>query len=513
MSTEQLDRVHRRYIRISNAFKSSWTFHQFIQGVQKVFSSLEAPDYPSDFQSVYNELKQVSKNLSETTVETANSQLDQVEQKLSPLTQSLLAVDEQISPALLRLFFQRVKNYDDNILTQLVKFYLYSGDGEGWNLDRLDKADYLSTKVVEEYHDSRDAFVLRDPTHVREVAQGFWATLGGRIEPPGETTLAELQGQIRDLGERITSTSSIDELHGEKLIPEYRDLKHELGDLFFQPKVLQAILETNLGLKNHIHRLYRREEQRIVAEYQQVFELERDVPVDVKLREELSDFRAAVERFEKQLQGENLRLDELAQLREQVRDLTAKLRPEEVGDEPLVRPPEARELFQDPGEAAESPVEVPDDDYVQEQYEAIVAALDDTNPTADPRKVALQPEVFSFGLGVREIVAYRRLFGGAKCDRELERFVLRSAALRCRIEQEVEGIKGILDDTAVTRDAPIFAQARSTLRRGDLYLREFEHLLEIKVLEGDVQEAQALQVLKMRMMRAYSGLWLMVYRN
>ena len=506
MSAQDLNRVHRRYIIVSNTFKAAWTFHQFIQGLRKAFADLPGTDYPADFQSLYGELKLVSENLSETSTEAAGSQLDQVETGLMPLIQELLAFDEQISPGLLRQFFQRVKNFDDNILTQLVKFYLYTRNGGDWNLDRLDKADFLSTKVSEEYNESRVAFVLRDRTSLRELAQGFWAALA--VAPLAEDAVESVSRDIKVLEQEIRSIDSIDGLHEHHLIQRYRDLKHSLGDAFFQPRIWHTVLDANLVMKNHIQQLYRRDEQRIIAEYQQVFELERDVPVGVELGEELSEFRVAVERFENQLRGENVRLAELAELRERVRELVPKLQPDVESTLPFVPPPEAQE-----GEKPAVAEALAEDVFVEEQYQAIVSALDDTNPTLDPKRIALQPEIFGLGLGPREVVAYRRLFGGTTCDRGLEQFVLRSAALRALIEKQVEEIKGILDDTASTRDAPIFAEARQTAGLGDLFLRRFEHRIEQAVLSGDGLEAQALQILKMRMMRGYSGVWLMVHRT
>ena len=177
MSTQDLSRVHRRYVVVSSTFKSAWTFHQFVQGLRKVFPELAAGGYPADFQGIYGELKLVSESLSETTVDVAAMQLDQVERRLQPLVEVLFEVDEQVSPGQLRQFFQRVKNFDANILTQLVKFYLHGKGEEDWHLDRLDKADFLSTKVAEEYNDSRGAYVLCDRTKLRELAQGFWAAL------------------------------------------------------------------------------------------------------------------------------------------------------------------------------------------------------------------------------------------------------------------------------------------------------------------------------------------------
>ena len=109
-------------------------------------------------------------------------------------------------------------------------------------------------------------------------------------------------------------------------------------------------------------------------------------------------------------------------------------------------------------------------------------------------------------------MAYRRIFGGGPCDQDLEHFVLRAAALRVRIEQEVAEIKSILDDTAVSQEAPVFRTARGTCRVADLYARRFEHRVALCVLDGDAKEARDLQRLQMRMVRAFSGLWLMVNR-
>ncbi|MEM1179987.1 MAG: hypothetical protein AAGM22_16720 [Acidobacteriota bacterium] len=250
MSVEELNRVHRRYIRISNHFKAGWTFHQFIQGLRKAFPEVGPPNYPADFQRVYSDLKQVTQNLSETAAETAARQLDAVERGLVPLVQSLLAADDAISPGLLRQFFQRVKNYDDNILTQLIKFFLYSQDGLLWNFHRLDKADYLVTKLCTQYLEGQDLWTTRDQTFLRETGQGLWAALDAR--PTAETELAPITQRLQELRGQINATESIEALHGSAVVQAYRDFKHGLGNRFFEPRVLPEILATNLALKNHI---------------------------------------------------------------------------------------------------------------------------------------------------------------------------------------------------------------------------------------------------------------------
>jgi len=513
-----LQHVHQRYIALSNSFKSAWTFHQFLQGLQKAFAEEGPEPYSADFQATYDRLKEISQNLTEATAETAAEALEEIDTDLGRLQEILLAVDRQVSPALLRQFFQRVKSYDDNILTQLVKFYLYSHEAVEWTADRLDKADYLTTKLCEELQDGSELFAVRDHQHLRDMTRGFWTALGA--PEVDEADIEAARAEIADVAARAAEIEAIDEVNEQDLVRGYRDLKHDLEGKFFEPRILQAIIETNLSVKNRIHELYRREEQRIVAEYQHVFELEREVPLDVQLSQELNEFRQAVERFEDQLQGSNLRLDELAALREKVRELIPKLKPreEESEGEPIVQPKEVREYLEEAGVAKSGPVTsstliVSEEEEISEQQQKIIAALDDTNPTMDPKRVTLETEVFELGLEPREVVAYRRLFGGVTCDRELEDFILRSAALRRRVEEEVEEIRGILDESAVTREAPIYTKARRTTRLGDLYLKRFEHRIEQSVLEGDGGEAKSLQLLKMRLMRSYAGLWLMVHKS
>lgn len=524
MSVQELNVVHRRYIRLSNYFKSAWTFHQFVQGLRKVFTDLELPDYPADFQALYGELKQVADTMSASTVDAVTERLDRIESKLEPLVDALRSADEQTSPEVLRKFFQRVKNYDDNILSQLIKFYLYSdtsadesvagsnGDG-AWDHDRLDKADYLTTKLAETYQDWKDAFVLRDQTHLREMTQGLVAALGTQPLPPAQAD--RYKARIAEIRSELTHAESVDALHDSKVVQRYRDFKHELGRLFFDPQLLPELLAANIDLKNHVHRLYKRDEQRIIAEYQEVFELERDFPVDRELSGELSEFRDAVERFEEQLAGGNVKIEDVALLRNKVRSLAPRLRSEPDVSTPAVPPREVREFLEEErGETYEVDAGPSDSlaDYVESHLRRVVEALEDTNSAQDAKRVALQPEVFGLGIKPREIVAFRRLYGkDPECDRELEWIILRAAALRVRIADEVEEIKGILDDSAISRDAPIYKQARVTCLHADRLLYRFSHDIEQRVVSDQLEEARALKSLKMRLMRSFSGLWLMVY--
>ena len=81
-----------------------------------------------------------------------------------------------------------------------------------------------------------------------------------------------------------------------------------------------------------------------------------------------------------------------------------------------------------------------------------------------------------------------------------------------RINEEAQEISGILDETSVTGDSIVLARARWTARTADAFLWRFHHVLDEAVLAGSVTEGRQLQLLRMRLMRDYSGLWLLAYK-
>lgn len=521
MTVQEINRVHQRYITLSNTFKAAWTFHQFLEGLRKVYPEEGLAGYAADFQAVYRRLKGISENLNEVGAARASDQLRAVEKELEPLTEALGQADLSVAPTRLRQFFERVRNYDDGILTQLVKFYLFTQPaGTEWPIDRLDKADFLLTRLSEEIDETTGATRLRDPAYLRDLTQGLWHIVAPRqlgdddTKPAAAGALeadqrAALEG-IEAVRREIEGVESIEEMTMFGLVHRYRELKHGLGASFFHPELVRCVVETNLALKNRVTELYAREEQRIVAEYQQIFELERDVPQDNVLREELTAFRRAVERFEAQLQGSNVRLESLADVQRRVRELLPQLRA--ADDTGAFATPPTETLPATAGEPSAAADLGEDLGSIASDFLRLYEALGNTNPSADAKKVTLDPEVFGFGLEPREVIAFRRLSGRETCARRLETFLLGSAALRVKILETVEAIKAILDDTSVTREGPEFTAARRVLRVADRVARRFGHLVEESMMLGDLEEAQQRKLLEMRMVRTYSGLWLMLHR-
>lgn len=504
MSVQEINLLHRRYVDLSDRFRAAWAFHQFVGSLHKILLGGDQPEYPVDFQEVYSELKEISHQLNASNRETVREKLDWVDRQLARLTLTLLAEDSRIEPSSLRLFFTRVRNADAKILTQLAKFYLYSYEGAGWPVDRIDKLDFLITRVAADR--AAEGGVAADREAIRELLKGLWQMVGA-VEPAAEL-VGERSRSIRQIRAEVDRVANLDDLHSRGLVPRFREIKHCLGVLFFHPDVQMAILETNLKLGERIQELYHQEEQRLFTDYQRISDLERQMPADAALAADLAAFRREIESFEQRLGQQDLSLDELTRLRERMRTLLPRLSGGGQGE------PEGASGRGEPaavsagGAAGVSAAE----EWIRPYYERLVEALHGTRGEDDPRALVVKPEIFPFRLEPREVVAYRRQSAGANGGQEMESFILDAAALRVRLNEEMDEIRSILDETGTTGQAPVFKQAQTSTRLADRYLRRFDHYQEQAVLAGDVEEARSLQRLRMRLMRDYASLWLLTHK-
>jgi hypothetical protein len=513
MSTvQELSALHRRYADLSHLFRSAWTFHQFLQSLAKSAIYGTATDLSADFQTLYSELKEISEKLSAAESERVRTRLDAIESRLGTLVATLDAEDTRLPPQALRQFFQRVKQYDEKILTQLVKFYLYARPAD-WSPDRLDKIDFLLTRLSGEEDERSGRLALRDRKHLGEIYRGLWALVGAGTPPSEE--VRQRHEAIEAVRQEALAVEDLDQLNDRGLIRRYRELKHGLGALFFEPELLVAVLETNLVFKGRVQKLYKQEEQRIVDEYQRVFELEREVPVDVQLDQELMQFRQDVERFEQELQRDDVRLDHLAQIRQWVRSLVPRLTAAMEsgrGGESAKTLTGAIRVEVDTGEVILAARPSRHQELLAEPFQRLVAVLLDEDPEQRPEVLVLKPSIFPLRIEPREVVACRRLHSKELCDRDLELFLCEAAALRILLNEEAQEITDILDETSVTGDAPIFDRARHAAGAANEFMWRFHHLLAEALTSGAVEDGRELQLLQMRLMRDYAGLWLLAYK-
>ncbi len=499
MTDSDLSAQHRRYVDLAGRFKAGWTFHQFLQGLQKFFVEAEIPRYPSDFQEIHATLKVVADNLNGSDPDKVATDLDRSARQLAQMMALLAAADARVAPPLLRQFFERVRNYDDQILAQMVRFYLLLASQDGLSGDRLDKVDFLVTKMSEETDPVSGAVLMRDRTRMRRIFEGFWSIFDDLA--PDTRWLEDRRTEINEFRRELGTLPDLDALADSRLVARYRETKQVLGRYLLHPEVLAAVVETNLAIKNKVRHNFRAEEERILSESQKILELEGQVPVDIQLDQELTLFRQKLEEFENKHRADNVKLDDIAFLRRQVEDLMPRLR-RAPGDRPEGSEP--RSGGDDGGATV--------DESLASHFRELIEALNGTDSLAPPKQVALDREVYHLRLEPREVVSYRRVHITGEGQLDSERFLLESAALRLKMNQEAAEITEILDETAATKDAPVFERARKTARMGDAYSQKFGQLIDDAVRAGSFAEVQQLQLLRMRLIRDYSGLWLLVNR-
>lgn len=503
MSVEQLASSHRRYVELSDRFRAAWAFHQFVGSLNKSQPDAEPPRYPVDFQQVYSDLKEISHHLNATAIGRVEERLAVVDRQLARLIAALLQEDSRIDPAALRNFFHRVRNTSVKVLAQLVKFYLYSGDPAGWAPERIDKVDFLLTRIAITEEGAGPGGVSGAQDTTRELLRGLYQTLGSPLSSDQwlEDQAARLDGFRQELG----SVRSLDDLVSRQVVPRYRRFKHELGVRLLAPSLVVDIVAVNLKLRDRIQTLYRQEEADLTSELRQVFELGRIAGADAELENELESFRQEIERFEDRLERQELSLEDLSQIRRRMRSLMPRLEPAPAPAWPGQAPAAASAT------PLRSSVVSSASAIVGEHVARIMRALEGSNAKEDARLAVLRPEIFALRLEPRELEAFRRLTG-AEGAAEIESFLLEAAALRLRLNEDVQEIRSILDETITTGANPIFGRAQGSLHLADECVRRFEHFLDRAVAAGDLAEAQELQLLRMRLLRDYSGLWLLAYR-
>ncbi len=507
MTVQELNSQHRRYIELSDRFRAAWAFHQFVASLNKVLLHAGEPRYPVDFQEVYSSLRELSSQLTATHTREVKERLDEIEHQLQLLTEVLTAEDSKVSPASLRQFFARVKNTNIKVLGQLAKFYLYSFRETEWSPDRVDKMDFLLSRIAADTGGTGPADIGSDHQSLLELIQGLWGMLGG--EAGSEVAPGKCQ-EIQQIRGKIEQVKSLDELNDSQLIARYREIKHGLGKLFFHPDVAAAIVETNRQLRETIRRLYEGEENRIHSEFQRVLDLERQVPADYELGIEVAEFRNEIDHFESQLRREELSLTDLRRLRERTRSLLGKL-DGRGGGTTVGADLEAL----DAGGSA-SPVlgreTTEADSLLAPYFRRVSEALEGSDRSESARAVVLRPDVFPLRLEPREVVAFRRLADGIAENPARERFLLESAALRVCLNEQVSEIRSLWDESATTGDAPVVQQGLRVARLATSFVHRFDNYLDQAVLEGEASEAQMLQWLRMRLLRDYSGHWLLVHK-
>jgi hypothetical protein len=503
-AAEDLGELHHRYVDLSQRFRAAWVFHQFLQSLAKLSGTEGAPLLAGPFQELYADLKECAQALSATDSGRLATQLTAIDRELAGLTATLSGDDTRWVPGDLRRFFRRYKNYDGKVLVQLVRFYLHAEPVAEWSADRKDKVDFLVTRLEEEERgggvDRRD-----------ELLASLWHSAGSP-EVPDERIDAVLRA-LTDIRDELAEVTSLEDLDEREALRTYREFKHSLEAVFFEPRVLSSLLATNLAFRDVVAQLYAREERRITEEYQRVLDLGREGEMSADLDGDLAHFHQEVERFERNLERDELRLDELSRLRRRVRALSPRLVVEEEAGSAEAATTTATAFSEVVAPGLPEDLADDDEDLLDAPYRRLIDVLGSVTLGSPAETIVHSADLFPFQLEAREVVAYRRLHGfeeGGAAGHEAdaaERFLLEAAALRVLLADEVEAARSI--------EGTVAGVDRARLRRlaalGDAFRRRFEHFESEALLADRAGDARTLAFLRVRLTQPWCDLWLFAH--
>jgi hypothetical protein len=492
VKTVETSGVPTRYARISDRLKATWTSHQLVAGTYRHFLAAPLP-YDVDFGAIYDRTRDTAALIEAGKLVDANAALDDADALLDDAARELLAADAAITPSLLRRFYEKLKRQDDAIIEYLIKFYLYAGAEEG---DCRDKLDFLFTRLGEE----RESLELRQ--RLIELVSVRRAPDAPRDE------VVRLIRAIRSLRDEIQSSASFDDLSEKHLLRDARTFKHRVGDLFFDPDVLLAIIELNAASKQRFAHLYSGEEQRLVEDSEKLMEhgqaIERNFgDANPALVEEIARFRAFKERFDSLRAQSNIKHDVVSRLKASMANILAQLDRGLDVEEDALEPPAA---FFDEAQLLED----------------LVARFGKSEPLIDTLLrigIAIDGDAGTDALRLEpwEASAYLKLFGKAPADaeedtEELWILHLRAAALRVKVDEEAN-ILATAMAAGVRPEPELLARAKASLDLAKELDEQFGELLQEAVYYSNRRLLHQLYRSRFRLLRGFSGLWLIYDRQ
>ena len=490
--------LQTRYGRASDRFKATWTMHQFASGAFRHFLG-ETLACDVDFTHLYERIKAASSMMSGVTRGVVRAKgaplkaVEDIEGLLGDACDQLLAADARLGPSLLRRFFERLKPQDEEILELLIKFYLYADAVEG---DRRDKLDYLFTRLGQDVTDSLS---------LRQRLLGLVEVLNVAEAPRSEVTmLIRAIGSLRD---EIESAERFDDLAERNLLRDARTFKHRVGDLYFDPDVLLAIIQLNIAAKDRFLHLYLGEEQRLLQDADKLMEhgqaIERNFgDANPELVEEIARFRELRERFDSLRAQSNVKHDVVTRLKASMNNILAQL---DRGLDPDVEPEEIPEDFFDATRYVEN---------IETRFgrgEPLINFLVRIAAGIDG------PSMRDLRLETWEAEAYHKLFDGMPAeaeedDEELWTLYLRAAALRIKVDEEAT-IMATAMAAGVRPDADLLSKAKRSLDLAKELDEQFGDFLQEAVYYSNRKILHQLYRSRFRLLRGFSGLWLIYDRQ
>ncbi len=511
MIDRDLNPLESRQMRLSARFKAAWAFHQLLVGMERMGAIEHFENKSSEFQSLYSRLRELSDSSHDPTAgrKDLDPRLLGLKQEIGQVIQELDEADRRISPSGLRLFFQQIRSLDERILIEIVRFYIEIQKGKKWESDRLDKADYVLSRLSELV---AGPGLKGDRTRLDKVLGAI--SSGIDFEPLDDSELQQITEALKDQRSEVRWIKTFEELNKSGRIDLYRALKHEMGSKIFYPTVLPLIVEVNSSFRTRIDELRDQAETRLVDEFQRLSQLHKSAGVaEDEVTDELDRLEGRVEEFRSRVKESNIRLVELVDLSRDIDDIAERFESRFRGTEvtPAVESVSSG-TDREPLTISAPHALVPDIELLQPFWSELFSGLSSLGEELSPEQVAVAPAVAGYRLEVREVVAFRRLVGDGDFEKVQEQFILAAAVVRWRILQIVAQIRDLLRDGSGSVPPEVLSAARETCRIGDAYVKYYSHLIDQSVFESQGEIARSFQSLQTRLIRDLSGLMILVPR-
>ncbi len=555
MSASNSHHPSARFTRLSDRFRSLWTFYQFLGGVFKHLGRGPLP-FSYDFQGLYRRLQEVAPKVGIEGVSDVERELDQIGKELERIHAELASIDSELPPSLLRRFFDRLRQQDEKILFVLAKFYLQSPE---MDRDTLDKLDILFTRLASAPLEDGRA-LPKDPEDLEETFKRL-LTVGG-VPELDDFERAALVQAVREIRDEVDSIRDFETLLTSGVLDRLRELKVRLGRTILDPALLAQVVLTNILARNTFEELYRDEEVQILEDTNRIFEIERYLErnpdfATEDLREKISTFRRFRSRFDAGRKEENLKREDVRELKRAMHEILAQFDgglgrgpgraaeeqapvraavgtagtaavpadPLRAADPPatgVASSPPDNVFSGEPGPAFEPDERasttasldeiMPPDPLLSETLHKIMFALELAAWDHEPEQAAQAKELHNLRLEPWEVAAYRKLAEREVAEGtlawELQRFYLTAAALRVKMEEETAEIARLNQGNSADRLMETLERAAQSLERARDVDRRFQWFIDDHLYRSDTQGLEQLYRSRFRFLHAYAALWL-----
>lgn len=493
-------RLDRQYLDLAGHLKACLAFERFHHRLRRGRAEHATPPRRSPFLSAYSELQSIAAELDSGDQRSLASRLSELENRLHQEAVRLGEVDRELGPGEVRRFVRRGRRLDGEVLLELLHFYVFAWRRRAWDADLTDKVDFLMSRMGEEVSGPS---LSQDRVRLRASLQYLWRLAQAR--PIQAAVIAALTTEIEEVGERVATFASLDDLRTSGTIERYREIKHGVGPMFVEPSVALAILETNLELGRKVQNLYDLEEDVISEGLSRLEEIEASAGFSEFMSLELDSLRLDIERLGEGREQDDVRIDTVRRLREQAEVVLSRLEEIDAVDpaETSDGPPPARSASPDD----EGDLEVlAGDALASDLLERLIGQLESlliATGTLEQADSVLQDPGLPLDLERREIEAFLLLRDESSPDAALDRRLLSVASLRQRLsilhDHLAAGVSGLAE-----------LEAAAALDLAEEFLLWFREVVAELESGGPTNESAEIRFLEVRLMNAYSSLWLEV---